>query len=271
VTERYAGSLGKYLTGALRVVYDEALFRGRDTNVTRDQVVDKVRKLFELAKSSNENEAALAAVKARELLSKYNLAMADLPVEEINSSIEVSEAFVDPGRVVRNWVRGLIVHVSRGFECEHILRRRPGSKPLLSFIGTRADSEVAARTFRFLMRELKLLSDWALPELKRTHRGWNGQSLKNAYLNGAVVRIGERFEERARTVRVEELRCCKDLVIAKQQMIGRYMERTFGRVRREYGKPTPMSAQAFRKGYSDAGCIDLDQHDQPKRAATLPR
>ncbi len=38
--------------------------------MTREQVALKVRKLFELSNSSNENEAALAAAKARELLSR---------------------------------------------------------------------------------------------------------------------------------------------------------------------------------------------------------
>ena len=50
--------------------------------MTKEQVVSKVRKLFELSNSSNENEAALAAAKARELLSRYNMSMADLPTEE---------------------------------------------------------------------------------------------------------------------------------------------------------------------------------------------
>ena len=226
--------------------------------MTKDEVITKVRKLFELAKSSNENEATLAAAKARELLSKHNLAMSDLSVDEIRSTVEIAEAFVDAGRVLRNWVKGLIIHVSRGFECEHLVRRRTGAKPLLSFIGTRADCEVAAYTFRFLMRELKLLADRALPELKRSHRGWSGQSLKNAYLTGAVMRIGERFEEKTAQVRAEELRVCTDLIVAKQQMISQYMDRTIGRVCREYGRSVTVSAQAFRRGYADAGDIDLD-------------
>jgi hypothetical protein len=226
--------------------------------VTKEEVVAKVRKLFELAKSSNENEAALAATKARELLSKHNLAMSDLTVDEFRSTVEIAEAFVDAGRVLRNWVKGLIIHVSRGFECEHIVRRRNGAKPLLSFIGTRADCEVAAYTFRFLMRELKVLADRALPELKRSHGGWSGQSLKNAYLTGAVVRIGERFEEKTAQLKAEELRVCTDLIVAKQQMIGRYIQQTIGRVRREYGRPAAISTQAFRRGYTDAGDIDLE-------------
>ena len=36
--------------------------------MTKEEVVSKVRKLFDLSNSPNENEAALAAAKARELL-----------------------------------------------------------------------------------------------------------------------------------------------------------------------------------------------------------
>ena len=67
--------------------------------MTREQVVSKVRKLFELSNSSNENEAALAAAKARELLSRYNLSMADLPTDDIKTAVSVREASVGVGRV----------------------------------------------------------------------------------------------------------------------------------------------------------------------------
>jgi Protein of unknown function (DUF2786) len=114
--------------------------------MTKEEVLSKVRKLFELSNSPNENEAALAAAKARELLARYNLSIAELPTDEIGSAIAATEASVRVGKAVRNWVKGLLLHVAEGFECQHIIRRRHGCNAILSFIGTPADAEVAVYT-----------------------------------------------------------------------------------------------------------------------------
>ncbi|MBI5572514.1 MAG: DUF2786 domain-containing protein [Desulfomonile tiedjei] len=225
--------------------------------MTKDEVLAKVRKLFELANSPNENEAALAAAKARELLCRYNLSIADLPTDDMKTTIAATEKSVAAGKVIRNWVKGLLIHVAQGFECDHVIRRRHGSSPILTFIGTPADAEVAVYTFHFLYRQLDRLVDRALPALKRENRGWSTAALRYAYLDGAVKRIGERFQEQTRAVRAAEYRGCKELVLAKEQMIRDYMADAFPRIRTEYGKRRAVSVDAFEKGYGDAGAIRL--------------
>jgi len=225
--------------------------------MTKEQVVSKVRKLFELSNSSNENEAALAAAKARELLSRYNLSMADLPTDDIKSAIAVTEATVDVGRVVRNWVKGLFVHVAYGFDCEHIIRRENGSDPILTFIGTAADAEIALYTFRFLYGELDRLVYRALPKLKRQNSFWSASSLRYAYLDGAVRRIGERFQEQTQTIKAAERNGCKELVLAKEQMVRSYMADAFPHIRIERSRGRVISAGAFEQGYHDAAAIAL--------------
>lgn len=240
--------------------------------MTKEEVVSKVRKLFELAKSSNENEAALAAAKARELLSRHNMGLADVPPEEMQDSLDVCESFVQTGGVLRNWIKGLVIHISHGFECQHMVRRRRGAKPLLSFIGTRADAEVAASTFHYLVGELQRLSEKALPQLKREHRGWHTASLRYAYLGGAVLRIGERLQARAEEIRAREAEVCKDLTVAKQWLIRNYMKRTFGRVQREYGRTKTVSARAYQRGYADADQITIQPREKhsDKEPSAIP-
>lgn len=225
--------------------------------MTKEEVLSKVRKLFELSNSPNENEAALAAAKAREFLARYNLSMADLPTDDANSVLTPTEASVGVGKVVRNWVKGLLIHVAEGFECQHIIRRRHGSNPMLSFIGTPADSEIAAYTFQFLYRRLHGFVERALPRLRRENRGWSTAALKYAYLDGAVKRIGERFREQTESIKAVERNHCKALVLAKEQMIRNYMNAAFPNIRMEYGRRRVISAAAFEKGYADAGAINL--------------
>lgn len=231
--------------------------------MTREEVLSKVRKLFELSKSPNENEAALAASKARELLSRYNLCMADLPDDDMKSALDVTEAWVETGKLLRNWVKGLLIHVAEGFDCRHIIRRRTGCSPVLSFIGTEADAAVAACTFQFLCRELNRMADCALPRLSREARGWNTGALRFAYLEGGVKRIGERFREQTRDVREAEMKTCKDLVLAKDRMIRKYMNATFTSIRKEYGRRRTVSSVAFEKGYKDADRVELRSGDKP--------
>jgi hypothetical protein len=225
--------------------------------MTKEEVLAKVAKLFELSNSSNENEAALAASKARELLSRYNLTVADLPSEEMRSVICATETSLEVGKVLKNWVKALLIHVAGGFDCEHIIRRRRAAEPVLTFIGTAADAEVALHTFIFLHRELNRFADKALPRLKRENRSWNTTSLRYAYLDGAVRRIGERLREETRALRQAEQNDCRALVLAKRQIIGDYMAKTFSNIRTEYARRRMVSIDAFEKGYADAGAISL--------------
>lgn len=225
--------------------------------MTKEDVVSKVRKLFELSNSSNENEAALAAAKAREFLSRYNLSMADLPIDEMKGVASATEAAVQVGKVLHNWVKGLLLHIGRWYECEHIIRRRRGQDLTLLFIGAGADAEIAAYTFQFVCRELNRLIEKALPRLKRENRNWNTAALRYAYLDGAVKRIGERFQEHTQKIRSEEREGCKELILVKEQMIRSYMAKAFPRIRKEYGRSRFVNAGAFEKGYSDAGSLSL--------------
>lgn len=161
------------------------------------------------------------------------------------------------GKAVRHWVKGLLLHVAEGFECQHIIRRRQGSDTVLSFIGTPADAEVAVYTFQFLYRQLHSFVERALPRLKRENRSWGTAALKSAYLDGAVKRIGERFRERTETIRAAERHTCKDLVVAKEQIINDYMAVAYPNIRMEYTRRRIVSAGAFEKGYCDAGLINL--------------
>lgn len=235
--------------------------------MTKEEVLSKIRKLFELANSPNENEAALAAAKARELLSRYNLSVADLPKEDMRTVLTATERSLTAGKVLRNWIKCLLVHLARGFECEHIIRRCYGCDPALIFIGTATDAEAAVFTFQFLYRELNRLVDDALPQLKRHSEGWSTASLRYAYLDGAVVRIGERFRQETDSIKSVERNTCKDLVLAKEQMIFSYMASAYPYLRKERGGRRAVSKDAYERGYSDADGISLPHEESRRRIA----
>lgn len=56
--------------------------------MTREEIIEKVQKLLALATSPNENEAKLAARKAHELLTKYNLSLEAVEAHKVREEYE---------------------------------------------------------------------------------------------------------------------------------------------------------------------------------------
>ena len=120
--------------------------------------------------------------------------MADLPTNEMIGLVSATEAAIQVGKILHNWVRGLLIHVGRWYECEHIIHHRRGRNLTLLFIGAAADAEIAAYTSQYFYAGEQKLLEKALPPLKREHRNWSTAALRYAYLDGAVKRIGERLK-----------------------------------------------------------------------------
>ena len=54
------------------------------------------------------------------------MGLADVSEEEMKDSLDVCEAFVETGGVLRNWIKGLIIPYFSWLECQHMVRRRKG-------------------------------------------------------------------------------------------------------------------------------------------------
>jgi hypothetical protein len=69
--------------------------------------------------------------------------------------------------------------------------------------------------------------------------------------------VGEKLQEQTNIIRTVENHECKELVLAKDQVIEGYMATAFPNIKIEYGRNRVISASAFDKGYRDAGQINL--------------
>lgn len=63
------------------------------------KLVERIKKLLALSESSNENEAAIAAQKAQELLVLHNLELSDLS----ESDNEIKEVNIEESSKISNW------------------------------------------------------------------------------------------------------------------------------------------------------------------------
>lgn len=144
----------------------------------KERVIEKILKIFELAKNNpNKEEAAAAAAKAQKLLAQYHIEMSDLDDIDCNNA----NAIVEEEYVTGNgnkWKYGLAAIVARNFRSK--IFRRGTSK--IVFYGFTTDTIAARNTFEFLFSTGNLLAQREYTKARK--EGRSTHYLKNTYLDG---------------------------------------------------------------------------------------
>jgi len=109
-------------------------------------VLDKIRKLLRLGKSSNANEAALALSRAFELAAKHAI-----DLESVNLDDEEIERLLVRIGARLSFERKLILNVIKRFFRVEII----ACQPHVAFIGRQTDIAIAHYAHDFLMRSLR--------------------------------------------------------------------------------------------------------------------
>lgn len=158
-----------------------------------DKILDRLAKLLEMSKSGNENEAALAAERAAELMVKHQLEIADVEMrlKGKEARVEVTTARIDggddaPPSRIENWHKNLLssvvdLHGGRAFF------RGRGKYATFSMIGPKDAVATARYMYSFLERQINRLSRAATRE-----RG-ESNAWRRSYAIGMVVRVSERL------------------------------------------------------------------------------
>lgn len=162
-----------------------------------DNIVEKIKKLLALSTSSNEHEAALAAARAQELMTKYAIeedALVDgakrkEPIETVGLNIRGEGFHLNRGKIPR-WQALLAYVLAPNFFCRSFYA--PGTDVYVA--GRKTDREVLEATFWYLRGEIERLANekWeALPADYHLH----GKTWKASFYEGAVRVIAERLEQ----------------------------------------------------------------------------
>jgi hypothetical protein len=172
-----------------------------------EKIVDRVRKLLELANSANEHEAALAAARAAELMTEHQISEAEIAVKrgQAESAVEAcADELIDgdeEGRSVtwRYWIVDGIAEslggdVYRGLGSELHAVVPASAMPTVRYM------------FAYLTREVERLANEAYAEEVRECAGsWcvppGARAWKTAFRAGAAVKIRARLiEQRKATI-----------------------------------------------------------------------
>ncbi len=143
-----------------------------------DDILKKVKKLMALGTSPSEAEAASALEKARVLLARYGLSLADVDARQS----EIVEGVLLEKKRLRSWEQYLIRVVSQCTFTQALTVQRGDIRQVL-IIGREVNARSAAELFAYLHRAILILA--------REH----GKTVDHldSFRIGAVMRIGERL------------------------------------------------------------------------------
>jgi hypothetical protein len=169
-----------------------------------DKIIDKVRKLLELSKSGNVNEASSAAARAQELMSKYNIEEAALAVEsgEEDGPIEVEDLHVFESAKLQNW-RGILSQaISRANGCSTYssmcaipVNNKFERRACTKIVGPRAAADLVRYMYAYICSEVERLAK-EIGKTQSTGRSWH-----HSFKLGAAIEIAGRISQSARDER----------------------------------------------------------------------
>jgi hypothetical protein len=152
-------------------------------------IIEKVRKLLALSKSSNVNEATNAAAIANRLIDEYRLSVADYDdmVGESDPMMEDPEAVYSTGRIVP-WKVRLIGVLAQHYGCatyNSVTFPKGRKESHIKLVGRKSDIDIVRYMSGWLMVECQRLSDL---EAKG-----KGKVFCNSYCEGFVAGVSAQL------------------------------------------------------------------------------
>jgi hypothetical protein len=219
----------------------------------RQRAIEKVKKLLRLSKSSNEHEAALAAAKAQEFLSAYNLTEVDCREEEPKQKAGMAAT-----ATVKNpaeWIVVLAASVAKAFDCQSL----HSTCGYTLFVGAGLDFHVANCTFAFLYRKVNGLAARYMnaPHKKGMGRGRRSKTRRSYCLGLVEVIAGKLAQQSAETPLTSAA-----LVSAKRALIARTVEAL--NISREERELKISNGRAYRAGLRDGESVDCERREDSR-------
>lgn len=174
------------------------------SEIDRESILSRLRKLERLATSSNEHEAALAASRYQEILFKYNLTEAEVGVEDDGD--DYTQEFTD-ATGNEGWSVTLLNQIAKANFCS-VVKNVGRDRKQVTVIGKAHNIEVVMFLHDYLSKELKRLSGlaWQRQSVLDTMAELNDEYVPQrkkgqfvlGFLIGAVESVGERLREQRR-------------------------------------------------------------------------
>ncbi len=150
----------------------------------RDKLLDRIKRLLRLAESSNVHEAASAAARAQELMSRHRIEAASLEADSTAGIVDHRDAPLEASKRLRPWKTHLADAIARANGCRIYLHTR-GNIRAVVLVGRSEDAELVRMLFAELVKRVEAMT--------RKHGEGRDRAFCNAFRLGMVVTIGERL------------------------------------------------------------------------------
>ena len=155
-------------------------------NEKREKMIEKVKKLLSLANNNpNENEAISSALKAQEIMAKFDIEEYELDDVVECEKIVDKETYVGAGK---KWKGRLASIIARNFRCKIYYSAK---KTSIFFHGHESDTEIASQVFTYLFENGNRLANDYVKLLRK--RDCVTKGVYNSYVLGFTQGIDEKL------------------------------------------------------------------------------
>lgn len=227
-----------------------------------EAILEKLEKLFNLSKSDNEHEAAVASQRAAELMARYQLAGVDVEayLDKKNATPDPEQGRIDdasdqgPNTRMQAWEGNLSAAVARAVGGRAIVWKLGGTAYTITIIGPPGSVGAARYLFMALRREVDRLGRREM-RLRGESNAW-----RRAYCLGMVTRVGERMDEGRRAGFAN----AGTAMVAVERMDAKIAD-MFNRLVTKKSAPAKLKRPtALSSGYADGEFVDIGDTGRAK-------
>lgn len=194
------------------------------------RLMEKLQKVFTLAKEGIEGEAQAAAAILQKMLTEHNLTVADLEKKGSAAAPHVGEKSHDLGKAAFTWKLDLAEAVAEHFWCIPLVNRRTKS---VAFVGRPDNVESLTMLYAWLIQQVQMVAR----EERTKHQSATGEHIDPLRWQvnfgvGAVRRLATRLAEEKKRHAEEMARNAMGDVVAltvtRQSENSDYLEKRYG-------------------------------------------
>jgi hypothetical protein len=217
--------------------------------MNREEAILKIKKCLALAKSANENEAAIALRQAQSLMREFQIDPDLLDIVEASCESKAT-------KIPQAWEASLVLTIARAMQCKPIFSSGSstwGIKASWTFIGVDPAPEVASYTFDVLYRQIT-----------RSRKSFIETALKRVTVKNKVARADLFCEGWVDSVK----RLIKDLNIEVPANTSQRIEKHMDQSRGKLDSFTPKDRNKG-KAFNDRAANDYHAGKQSGKSAQL--
>ena len=227
----------------------------------REKIIDTIRKCFALGdkdRNPSEAEAETALNRAKTLMARYNLSMAEVAERKGASETKIVHETLNPTKVAMewNWERDLSRVCNALFSTYTFVK---GSKRKVVYVGHEQDVALSIEVHHLLRAEVMLLGlRWS------REQGNNviGMSARLKYQEGVVHTLIRRANAQVEGLTKDEASQSTAIVVRKQDDAKAWAEKQFSLVPGRSSYRSGNHGDAYSSGIKDGNKVSLNFKDK---------